>query len=213
MDEQTPAVRNKGLLITALVLAVLVVVIYNWHVSKVRSEAEGETVRAVRARFADLAPGDVVATNDPFAGGSHLPDVTVVTPVFVEDGPPHFFVASRGHHADLGGTTPGSMPADSRTLEEEGVLFRAFPLVRAGRLDEARVRRLLTEARHPSRNPEDNLADFIDAFFLGDGEEAVLELANLLREWKGQGGGPRRELPWVRVGVILGIPLWEKSLK
>jgi 5-oxoprolinase (ATP-hydrolysing) len=136
--------------------------------------AMGETVRAVREEFADLADGDVVVTNDPFKGGSHLPDVTVVTPVFAsedeatgqggrtEAAPPSptFFVASRGHHADLGGTTPGSMPADSRSLADEGVLLRAFRLVQDGRFDEARARSLLTGARHPARNPDDNLADF-----------------------------------------------------
>jgi len=121
--------------------------------------AMGATVRAVLEAIPDLAQGDAILSNDPSQGGSHLPDVTVVTPVFLE-GALRFFVASRGHHADLGGTTPGSMPADSRSLEEEGVLLRAFPLVRAGRLDEERVRRLLTEARYPARNPEDNLADF-----------------------------------------------------
>jgi 5-oxoprolinase (ATP-hydrolysing) len=122
--------------------------------------AMGETVRAVRERFPDLVPGDVVATNDPFQGGSHLPDVTVVTPVFVvEPGRPAFFVASRGHHADLGGKTPGSMPADSHTLEEEGVLLRAFRLVVAGRLDEAHVREVLGNAPYPARNPDDNVAD------------------------------------------------------
>ena len=121
--------------------------------------AMGATVRAVLEAIPDLAPGDAIITNDPAEGGSHLPDVTVVTPVFL-DGTLRFFVASRGHHADLGGTTPGSMPADSRCLEEEGVVFRAFPLVRAGRFDEARVRRLLTQARHPARNPDDNVADF-----------------------------------------------------
>jgi 5-oxoprolinase (ATP-hydrolysing) len=121
--------------------------------------AMGATVRAVLGAIPDLAQGDAIITNDPNQGGSHLPDVTVVTPVFL-DGALRFFVASRGHHADLGGTTPGSMPADSRSLEEEGVLFRAFPLVRAGRFDEARVRHSLTEARHPARRPDDNVADF-----------------------------------------------------
>jgi len=121
--------------------------------------AMGATVRAVLEAIPDLGPGDAILSNDPAQGGSHLPDVTVVTPVFLEGGL-RFFTASRGHHADLGGTTPGSMPADSRSLDEEGVLLRAFPLVRAGHLDEARVRRLLTEAPHPARNPDDNVADF-----------------------------------------------------
>jgi 5-oxoprolinase (ATP-hydrolysing) len=135
--------------------------------------AMGATVRAVLEAIPDLAPGDAILTNDPAEGGSHLPDVTVVTPVFLE-GALRFFVASRGHHADLGGTTPGSMPADSRSLEEEGVLLRAFPLVRAGRLDEARVRRLLTQARHPARNPDDNLADFEAMVAANRGGERLL---------------------------------------
>ena len=120
--------------------------------------AMGATVRAVRAAIPDLREGDAIVTNDPAQGGSHLPDVTVVSPVFVE-GALRFFVASRGHHADLGGITPGSMPADSRTLEEEGVVLRAFPLVRDGRFDEARVRAALAGARWPARNPDDNVAD------------------------------------------------------
>jgi 5-oxoprolinase (ATP-hydrolysing) len=120
--------------------------------------AMGATVRAVRAAIPDLRDGDAIVTNDPAQGGSHLPDVTVVSPVF-EGGAPRFFVASRGHQADLGGKTPGSMPADSRTLEEEGVVLRAFPLVRDGRFDEARVRAALAGARWPARNPDDNVAD------------------------------------------------------
>jgi 5-oxoprolinase (ATP-hydrolysing) len=124
--------------------------------------AMGATVRAVRARFPDLASGDAVVTNDPFEGGSHLPDVTVVSPVFVSgvEGP-SFFVASRGHHADLGGTTPGSMPPDSACLEDEGVLIPAFRLVSGGRFDEARIRELLGAARYPARCPDDNVADLV----------------------------------------------------
>jgi len=121
--------------------------------------AMAETVRCVRAAFADLEPGDVVATNDPAAGGSHLPDVTAVTPVFAGGGGPAFFVASRGHHADIGGITPGSMPAESRSLEEEGVLLRPFRVVRRGHFDEARLRRELGGARHPARSPDDNVAE------------------------------------------------------
>jgi 5-oxoprolinase (ATP-hydrolysing) len=123
--------------------------------------AMGETVRVVRDRFPDLAAGDSVVTNDPTAGGSHLPDVTVVTPVFVGGAreAADFFVASRGHHADIGGITPGSMPAESRTLEEEGVLIEPLRVVRAGRFEEEAVRTLLTGARYPARSPEDNLAE------------------------------------------------------
>jgi len=120
--------------------------------------AMGATVRAVKAKIGDLRAGDAIVTNDPAEGGSHLPDVTVVTPVFL-DGGLRFFVASRGHQADLGGKSPGSMPADSRTLEEEGVVLSAFPLVRDGRLDEARVRAALAGARFPARSPDDNVAD------------------------------------------------------
>jgi 5-oxoprolinase (ATP-hydrolysing) len=121
--------------------------------------AMAETVRVVRQRFSDLAGGDVVATNDPFAGGSHLPDVTLVTPVFAADAEPAFYVASRGHHADIGGVTPGSMPADSCSLEEEGVLLEPFKVVRGGRFDEAGLRQRLTRARYPARSPDDNVAD------------------------------------------------------
>jgi len=122
--------------------------------------AMGETVRALRAALPDPEAGDVWVTNDPFQGGSHLPDVTVVTPVFAAGGAsPDFFVASRGHHADLGGRTPGSMPADSRSLAEEGVLIRPQHLVRAGRLQEAALRAQLAAGPYPARSPDDNLAD------------------------------------------------------
>jgi len=120
--------------------------------------AMGATVRAVRERIPDLRAGDGIVTNHPAEGGSHLPDVTVVTPVFLA-GALRFFVASRGHQADLGGTAPGSMPADSRTLEEEGVVLSAFPLVRDGEFFEAKIRAALTGARWPARNPDDNVAD------------------------------------------------------
>jgi 5-oxoprolinase (ATP-hydrolysing) len=120
--------------------------------------AMGATVRAVRAKLHDLREGDAIATNHPAEGGSHLPDVTLVSPVFVE-GALRFFVASRGHQADLGGIAPGSMPADSRTLEEEGVVLSAFPLLRDGHFDEAGLRARLAGARWPARSPDDNVAD------------------------------------------------------
>jgi 5-oxoprolinase (ATP-hydrolysing) len=143
--------------------------------------AMGETVEVVRARFPDLADGDAVVTNDPSAGGSHLPDVTVVTPVFAgEAQAPHFFVASRGHHADIGGIAPGSMPAESRTLAEEGVLIPPLRVLRGGRFDEAAVRALLTGAPHPARNPDDNLAE-LEAMLAANRAGARL-LAELVRE-------------------------------
>ncbi|MEL7370508.1 MAG: hydantoinase B/oxoprolinase family protein, partial [Myxococcota bacterium] len=121
--------------------------------------AMSESVKGVLAIHSRPNPGDVFATNDPGNGGSHLPDVTVVTPVHDDDGQLQFFTASRGHHSDIGGTTPGSMPPDSKTLEDEGVVFRAQAIVRAGVLDEAGIMATLSSARWPARNPRHNLAD------------------------------------------------------
>jgi 5-oxoprolinase (ATP-hydrolysing) len=107
-----------------------------------------------------MAPGEVYAVNDPYHGGTHLPDITVITPVFDVAG--HrvlFFVASRGHHAEIGGITPGSMPANSRTVREEGVLFGDWLLAENGRFRESETRRLLTEGPFGSRSPDTNLAD------------------------------------------------------
>jgi 5-oxoprolinase (ATP-hydrolysing) len=120
----------------------------------------GTSVKEVIRRRADtMRPGEVYAVNDPYHGGTHLPDVTVVTPVFNAAAKILFYVASRGHHAEIGGLTPGSMPAASRDVHDEGVLFDNWLLVADGRLREAETRRLLTEAKYPSRNPETNLAD------------------------------------------------------
>jgi 5-oxoprolinase (ATP-hydrolysing) len=122
--------------------------------------AMGESVRTViRSRAATLKPGDVVALNNPFNGGTHLPDVTVITPMFGPDGTILFFVGSRGHHADIGGITPGSTPPMSRTLEEEGVLIDDFLLVDGGHFREAEFRALLAGARYPARSPDINVAD------------------------------------------------------
>ena len=116
-----------------------------------------------------MKPGDVYVLNDPYRGGTHLPDVTVITPVFAEadysepdsggPGDVIFYVASRGHHAEIGGITPGSMPAASRHIDEEGVLLRNWLLVENGRFREEETAELLQSARYPSRNPEVNLAD------------------------------------------------------
>ncbi|MFF7887006.1 hydantoinase B/oxoprolinase family protein [Streptomyces sp. NPDC020794] len=114
----------------------------------------------IRRRGDSMRPGDTYAVNDPYHGGTHLPDVTVITPVFDMEGE-HilFYVASRGHHAEIGGIAPGSMPANSRTIEEEGILFDNWLLAENGRFREAETLRLLTEAPYPSRNPKTNLAD------------------------------------------------------
>ncbi len=125
----------------------------------------GASVRAVIDAHAPggadpLKPGEVYVLNDPYAGGTHLPDVTVITPVFDEAGREIlFYVGSRGHHADVGGITPGSMPPDSRHIDDEGVLLTDFKLIEHGRLREAELRAALASARHPARKPEQNLAD------------------------------------------------------
>ena len=120
--------------------------------------AMGETVRHVLTR-GRLAPGDVVVTNDPFGGGSHLPDLTVVTPVHDRDGSLLFLTASRAHHAEIGGITPGSMPAFSTNLAQEGVLLRDFKVFEAGRSQLDKLEQLLAEAPYPSRQVSDNIAD------------------------------------------------------
>ncbi len=119
------------------------------------------SVRAVlTARESGPRPGEAYLINAPYNGGTHLPDLTVVSPVFLDDSEAaDFFVASRAHHADIGGITPGSMPPDSRHIDEEGVLFDNFLLVSGGRLEEARLNAALTGGPWPARNPARNLAD------------------------------------------------------
>ncbi len=122
--------------------------------------AMGETVKHILADNPNLAPGDVFVTNDPYRGGSHLPDVTVVTPVHhSETGRLLFVTASRAHHAEIGGIVPGSMPPFSKFLGEEGVLISNFKLVERGRSLEDELRQLLLSGPYPTRNVEDNLAD------------------------------------------------------
>ncbi len=120
--------------------------------------AMGESVRAVIRAHPDLADGDVFATNDPMAGGSHLPDITVVTPVFYQ-GRLTFFTASRGHHADVGGISPGSMPPFSTRLDQEGVVLSALPIVRAGVFQDVALAQVLTTGAYPARDPQQNVAD------------------------------------------------------
>lgn len=127
----------------------------------------GESIRAVMANRLDgadgrgMRPGDVYALNDPYHGGTHLPDVTVIMPVFVDlaDAAPRFYVAARGHQADIGGTTPGSMPSDSKSIAEEGVLLDDVLLVDEGRFLEAELRALLAGGRWPARGPDQNIGD------------------------------------------------------
>ncbi len=121
--------------------------------------AMSESVRAVLRAHPSSKPAEVFVTNDPAAGGSHLPDITVVTPVHDRNGTLRFLVASRGHHADVGGVTPGSMPPFSKTLDEEGVVFRNVRIVEDGVFLESRMRAILTAGPYPARNPDENLAD------------------------------------------------------
>ena len=122
----------------------------------------GESIKTVIHENAGrMSPGDVFVLNDPYHGGTHLPDITVITPVYLEHmaSEPTFYVGSRGHHADIGGTTPGSMPPFSTRIEEEGVQIDNVKLVDRGTLREAEMLALLGSGKWPSRNPEQNMAD------------------------------------------------------
>jgi 5-oxoprolinase (ATP-hydrolysing) len=121
----------------------------------------GESVRAIiSARAGTMQPGDVFMLNDPYQGGTHLPDITVITPVFSEeDGRIIFYVASRAHHADVGGLTPGSMPPHSQHIDEEGVLISNVQMVAGGTFREDALRELFTSGPWPSRNVDQNLSD------------------------------------------------------
>ena len=119
----------------------------------------GDSIKTIiRENASTMRAGDVFMLNDPYHGGTHLPDITVITPVF--DGE-HilFYVGSRGHHADIGGITPGSMPANSTVIEQEGVLINNFQIVRSGRFLEQEVIALLSSGSYPARNIPQNLAD------------------------------------------------------
>ena len=120
----------------------------------------GASVRAVRDRHPSLHPGEAFALNNPYAGGTHLPDITVVMPIFMEGAEqPAFYVAARGHHADVGGVQPGSMPPFSKTIAEEGVMLDALPIMRDGRFLEDETRAALLAGPWPARAPDTNLAD------------------------------------------------------
>ena len=121
-------------------------------------DAAIETV--IREKRSEMRPGDVYVLNAPYNGGTHLPDITVVTPVFAEAGEEIlFYVASRGHHEDIGGLTPGSMTPRATSIEQEGVLIDCVKLAEGGRFREEEIRALLTGARYPARQPEKNIAD------------------------------------------------------
>ncbi|HET9644009.1 MAG TPA: hydantoinase B/oxoprolinase family protein, partial [Burkholderiaceae bacterium] len=142
-----------------------------------------ESIKTVIERnCGDIRPGDVYVLNDPYHGGTHLPDVTVVTPVFDERGAQIlFFVGSRGHHADIGGITPGSMPPFSTRIEEEGVQLDNVRLVVGGRLREAEMLALLRGGPYPSRNPAQNLADLKAQ--IAANEKGVQELRRMVGQF------------------------------
>jgi 5-oxoprolinase (ATP-hydrolysing) len=123
--------------------------------------AMGASVRhVIKQRGNTLKPGDAVALNNPYAGGTHLPDITLITPVFNDDATAiRFFTACRGHHADIGGSSPGSTPPFSKTLEDEGVVIDNFLLLHQGVLREPEFREILRRAKYPARNPDQNVAD------------------------------------------------------
>src|SRR5690606_9061809 len=121
--------------------------------------AMSESVRAVLALHPDAEPGDAFVTNDPALGGSHLPDVTVVAPVHDASGRRIAVVAARGHHADIGGTTPGPLPALSSPLGAEGIVFRAGRLVHRGTLERERLFASPASGPYPARRPRDSGAD------------------------------------------------------
>ncbi|MFH7243026.1 MAG: hydantoinase B/oxoprolinase family protein [Spirulina sp.] len=154
----------------------------------------GESVRSlIQAKGESLKPGDVYLQNNPYNGGTHLPDITVITPVFLDSSPsdsplptphfprPQFYVASRGHHADIGGITPGSMPPDSTSIEEEGVLLDNVQLVNQGQFLEAELQEILTTAPYPVRNVAQNIADLQAQ--IAANEKGVQELQKLVNRY------------------------------
>jgi len=139
-----------------------------------------ETV--IRLNEGRIRPGDVFALNAPYNGGTHLPDITVVSPVFDDDGATIlFWVASRGHHADVGGTAPGSMTPLAKTVDEEGVLFDNFVIVEEGRFREDALRHLLTDHAWPARNPDQNIADLKAQ--IAANERGTAELRRMVAEF------------------------------
>jgi len=143
----------------------------------------GESIKTViRENAATMQPGHVYVLNDPYHGGTHLPDITVITPVYLDDAvQPSFYVGSRGHHADIGGTTPGSMPPFSTRIEEEGVQLNNVLLVERGVLREADMLRLLQSGDYPSRNPAQNMADLKAQ--IAANEKGVQELRKMVAQF------------------------------
>ncbi len=142
-----------------------------------------EAIRTViKLNKNDIFPGDVFVLNAPFNGGTHLPDVTVITPVFDSDGKQiTFFVASRGHHADIGGKTPGSGPPDSKHIDEEGVLIDNFKMFDKGVFRESEIRKILSSGRYPCRNIEHNMADL--AAQVAANNTGIVEINSMIEQF------------------------------
>ena len=142
-----------------------------------------EAIRTViKLNKNDIFPGDVFVLNAPFNGGTHLPDVTVITPVFDNDGKQiTFFVASRGHHADIGGKTPGSGPPDSKHIDEEGVLIDNFKMFDKGVFRESEIRKILSSGRYPCRNIEHNMADL--AAQVAANNTGIVEINSMIEQF------------------------------
>jgi len=143
----------------------------------------GESIQTViQENQGRMQPGDVFVLNDPYHGGTHLPDITVITPVYLKGhADPVFYVGSRGHHADVGGLTPGSMPPFSTRIEEEGVQINNVKLVEAGHLREAEMVALLQSGEYPSRNPQQNMADLKAQ--IAANEKGVQELRSMVDQF------------------------------
>ena len=143
-----------------------------------------ESVRqVVQAQGARMKPGDAYVLNSPYLGGTHLPDITVITPVFDPRGQDVlFYVGSRGHHADVGGISPGSMPPNSRSIVEEGVIIPISRIVEAGRFQEQAMRAILTSGPYPVRNPDQNIADLQAQ--VAANARGVAELQQLVEEFQ-----------------------------
>lgn len=142
-----------------------------------------ESVKSlIETQGENLQAGDVFVLNNPYHGGTHLPDITVITPVFSpQQKSPLFYVASRGHHADIGGITPGSMPPHSQTIAEEGILFDNFQLVKQGQFQETELLQILSQNVYPARNPQQNIADLKAQ--IAANEKGTRELLNMVSHY------------------------------
>ncbi len=140
------------------------------------------SVASVIQAHPNMQKGDVFVTNAPYNGGTHLPDITVITPVFdKDDTQPVFFVASRGHHADIGGTAPGSMTPLATHIEDEGVILDNLKLVSNGEFLHLEIFEILTQNKYPCRNPEQNIADLKAQ--IAANEKGVLELKSMISQF------------------------------